>query len=43
MVHDYNYRWPGVIRAVNEFIATIPEQFFILPDKDGTAMIIRNK
>lgn len=43
IVHDYNYKWPGVMKAVNEFMKTIPESLVLLPDRDGTVMIIRNK
>jgi O-methyltransferase len=43
MVHDYNYKWPGIIKAVDDFIKTIPENMFLLSDINGTAMIIRNK
>jgi len=43
LVHDYNYKWPGVIRAVDEFVATIPETMILLADTEGTAMIVRNK
>jgi len=43
IVHDYHYKWPGIIRAVDEFLTTVPEQLIHLPDIDGTVMIIRNK
>lgn len=43
LVHDYNHLWPGIVKAVNEFVEKIPENLILLPDKDGTAMIIRNK
>ena len=43
MVHDYNYKWPGIIKAVDEFLHTIPESLIFIPDKHGTVMIIRNK
>ncbi|HNX86094.1 MAG TPA: TylF/MycF/NovP-related O-methyltransferase [Bacteroidales bacterium] len=43
MVHDYNEDWAGVIRAVDEFVAGIPESMVFFPDKNGTVMIIRNK
>lgn len=43
MIHDYNYKWPGVIKAVDEFTAGIPEVPVLIPDIDGTIMIIRNK
>jgi O-methyltransferase len=42
MVHDYNHKWPGIIRAVDDFVRTIPESLVILPDINCTAMIIRN-
>ena len=43
MVHDYNHKWPGIIKAVDEFLLTITESLVILPDTNGTVMIIRNK
>jgi O-methyltransferase len=43
LIHDYNVKWTGVMHAVDEFCATIPEEPVILPDMECTAMIIRNK
>lgn len=43
IVHDYNYKWPGVMMAVDDFMKTIPESLAVLPDMDGTVMIIRSK
>ena len=43
LIHDYNYKWPGIIRAVDDFLTTIPETIIHMPDIDGTVMIIRNK
>jgi O-methyltransferase len=43
MVHDYNAKWPGVVKAVDDFLATVPENPALLPDINGTVMIIRNK
>ena len=43
MVHDYNHKWPGIIKAVDDFMRTIPENLVLLPDISGTVMIIRNK
>jgi len=43
IVHDCNHKWPGVMKAVNDFSKTIPESPVFLPDVDGTVMIIRNK
>jgi O-methyltransferase len=42
IVHDYTYKWPGIKKAVDEFTATIPESLTLVPDMDGTVMIIRN-
>jgi len=43
LVHDYNPKWEGIIKAVDEFIMTIPDPYFILPDMEGTVVIIRTK
>ena len=43
MVHDYNDKWPGIIRAVDEFAATVPESPVFLPDTEGTVLFARNK
>lgn len=42
IVHDYNYKWPGIKRAVNEFAATIPEPLIMVPDMDGSVMIVKS-
>jgi O-methyltransferase len=42
-VHDYNPKWPGIIRAVDEFKEKIPETVVMVPDIEGTVMIIRSK
>jgi O-methyltransferase len=42
-IHDYNHNWEGLMRAVDEFSATIPECFVQVPDIDSTMMLIRNK
>jgi len=42
-VHDYNDTWEGLIKAVNEFAATIPEKLILVPDLDSTVMIVKNK
>ncbi len=41
-IHDYNHNWNGIQKAVDEFIATIPENVVALPDWQGTAMLIKN-
>lgn len=43
LIHDYNTKWMGVMRAVDTFAKTIPEEPALLPDMEGTIMIIRNK
>jgi O-methyltransferase len=43
LVHDYNYKWEGILKAVDDFCKTIPEAMVVLPDMECTVMIIRNK
>jgi O-methyltransferase len=43
LVHDYNPDWPGIMKAVDEFTATIPEPRIVLPDQDSTVMIFKSK
>ena len=42
-IHDYNYKWEGLMKAVDEFVATIPEKLILVPDLDSTVMIIKNR
>lgn len=42
-IHDYNHKWEGLMKAVDEFVQGIPEQLILLPDFDSTVMIVRNK
>ncbi len=43
IVHDYNDKWEGAMRAVDEFIQNIPESLVPLPDMESSVMIIRMK
>jgi O-methyltransferase len=43
LVHDYNSSWPGIVKAVDEFVSGIPESLIRIPDLEGTVMIIKNK
>jgi O-methyltransferase len=43
LIHDYNYKWEGLVKVVDEFVSTIPERLVLLPDLDSTAMIIKNR
>ena len=42
-IHDYNSKWVGLMKAVDEFVKTIPEPLVLLSDKDSTVMIVKNK
>jgi O-methyltransferase len=43
IIHDYNHKWEGAVKAVNEFVKEIPENIIEVPDMHGTVMIIKNK
>lgn len=42
LVHDYNHSWEGIPKAVDEFVASIPESLIELSDWQGSAMIVKN-
>lgn len=41
LIHDYNSKWPMLIKAVDEFVSTIPESLVLFADKDGSVMIVK--
>ncbi len=43
VIHDYNHDWEGVVRAVDEFAAGIPESFVPLPDMYGSVVLTKNR
>ncbi len=43
IIHDYNPDWPGIMKAVNEFAANIPEPIIQLTDQDSSVMLIKMK
>ena len=43
IVHDYNEKWRGALKAVNEFSEKIPEALIPVPDKDNSVMIVKSK
>ncbi|HRZ48323.1 MAG TPA: TylF/MycF/NovP-related O-methyltransferase [Bacteroidales bacterium] len=43
IVHDYTHKWEGLMRAVDEFVASIPECLVHVPDRFGSVMILKNK
>ncbi len=42
-IHDYNSKWEGLMKAVDEFTDSIPERIVLVPDLDSTVMIVKNK
>lgn len=43
LIHDYNHKWEGLQKAVNEFLITIPENPVLIPDRFSTVVIVKNK
>jgi O-methyltransferase len=44
ILHDYHSGcWPGVTRAVDEFLADKPEGLVRIPDKSGSAALVRQR
>ena len=44
IMHDYSSgEWQGASRAVDEFLAAVPEQLVLIPDKSGTGVIAKNR
>jgi len=43
IIHDYNHKWEGLKRAVDEFCAAIPETPVLIPDLQGSIMIVKSK
>lgn len=43
IIHDYNHKWEGAMKAVNEFVKNIPENLIEIADMHGSVMIIKNK
>ncbi|RLD89569.1 MAG: hypothetical protein DRJ09_06365 [Bacteroidetes bacterium] len=41
IVHDYNPDWPGIMKAVDDFAATIPEPIVPVADVDSSVMIFK--
>lgn len=43
LIHDYTHKWDGIKRAVDEWLPTIPENLIMIPDMEGTVMVIKDK
>jgi len=41
-IHDYNHKWEGLMKAVDEFAATIPEVPVLIPDLYGSVLIVKS-
>ncbi|MDZ7741343.1 MAG: TylF/MycF/NovP-related O-methyltransferase [Bacteroidota bacterium] len=42
LIHDYNRKWPMLMKAVDEFLDSIPENPVLLPDRDNSLAIVKN-
>jgi len=43
LIHDYNYRWEGLMKAVDEFVLRTACSVIPVPDLDSTVMIVSQK
>jgi len=43
LIHDYNFKWEGIMKAVDEFTSIITDPYFLLPDLEGSMVIIKQK
>lgn len=43
IIHDYNYKWEGAMKAVDEFMKKIPESLIPVADMESSVMIIKAK
>jgi O-methyltransferase len=42
IIHDYNYKWPGIKKAVDEFVKKISGTMVMVPDMEGSVMILKS-
>jgi O-methyltransferase len=43
IIHDYNYKWEGIQKAVDEFVEQIPESLVPVPDMESSVMIVKSR
>ncbi|MDT8308879.1 MAG: TylF/MycF/NovP-related O-methyltransferase [Bacteroidales bacterium] len=43
IIHDYNEKWAGLMKAVDDFVKDIPETLIHVPDRYGSVMVVKNK
>lgn len=41
-IHDYNPKWPELMRVVDDFLKEIPENAMLASDKDSSLIIVKN-
>lgn len=41
-IHDYNPKWPELMRVVDDFLKEIPENAVLASDKDSSLIIVKN-
>ena len=41
LIHDYNSDWPGLMRAVDEFVSANEVSLLPVPDADSSIMILK--
>ncbi len=41
IIHDYNHKWEGLMKAVDEFLEEVDETPIAIPDKDGSIVIVK--
>jgi O-methyltransferase len=41
IVHDYNFKWPGIKKAVDEFAKKISGTIVMVPDMEGSVMLFK--
>jgi len=41
-IHDYNPKWPELMRVVDDFLKEIPENAVLSSDKDSSLIIVKN-
>jgi O-methyltransferase len=42
IVHDYNFKWPGIKKAVDEYAKKISGTIILVPDMDGSVMLVKS-
>ncbi|MBW7847779.1 MAG: class I SAM-dependent methyltransferase [Bacteroidales bacterium] len=43
IIHDYHPKWPTLMQAVDNFLNTIPEEGVLMPDRNNSMVIVKNK